>query len=268
MATIGALKRRAEELRQGINAGRAEIANFARGNEVYQGGSPNPSGTNGEYTPYYDAEYALTESDILGQKARAQSGARTASSRLESQYRTGISAVDRLREQALKTNTVSMADQGILRSGINIGQQGEIGRDYLEAVRELTSQKAMSQEDVENELAQQESDLSSNLMNAQLLRMQRETEYRLQQALRESELAADQEALAATQREIEKAKEEEKLKAQANGKFIPKGSTKKPTTKKPAAKKKTPAQLKRQIAKLKARNKTARANIKKKKKKK
>lgn len=250
MADMSALERRAKELREGITRSRYDLEAFQAGNNVYPGGNaPNPSGSN-QYTPYFNAAYELEKGGILGQQAQAQSGARSAIDRLTGQVTREGSALSKLREQALRSNKYGMADQGILRSGINIDRQSEIGRDFLEASQELQQGAAQGKQDIETELSMQEAGFNQQLIGAELNRAEQEKEYRIQQALREAELKADQEALAATEREIEELKNEKLPKASKAGKYTPPGAITKSFEQKQRE-----TQNKKLIAQAKAQNK-------------
>lgn len=245
MATLSALQRRAKKLRQGVSTSRRQLTSLTAGNNVYPGGNtPNPSGSNGT-TPYYDAEYDLTQQQIEGQRGRLQAAARTGLSRSETAERENRQELGRLRRRALEENEYTMADQGLVRSGINVGEQADIGKDYMLDMQDLARQFAQQREDVESELAMGEADLNQDLLFAQLERGEREKEWRLRRAELEAQIEADKEALEATREEIKLLKAEKKPKASASGKFIPAGTVKKKKNAKAANKKVSQAQAKR-----------------------
>lgn len=223
MATQSALEKRLRELRTGTATGRITPESYLRGSTVYsQGGSPNPSGSN-QYTPYNDTQYNLQVSDIERQRQRARSGATSALSRLQSDWQQTTGELKEAHGDSQTALKQRMADQGILRSGINVDQQGEIDQVFFDEYGRLARDVATQREDIERGLATAESDLETNLLQAQFDRAMREFEQRLEQARVEAQIIANRESTAALQEEMAAMKNV----PQANnaGKYLPNGTT-------------------------------------------
>lgn len=148
-----------------------DTENFARGNPIYPGGSPNPSGNTSirparKYipnapgpwnpqkpnvvdppplgNPVLDApvqagfERGRNDLQALAQQYMAQKEAQF--SRIDSDVATSQSRLGRGRELALDSLRQSLANRGILRSGINAEEQGKVQEGFNNSVADLQAQ--------------------------------------------------------------------------------------------------------------------------------
>lgn len=114
---------------------------------------PNTTGPTPADRLKFNAQYAGLYRNLDTQQAQLQSDRSTYLNRLTSDY--DVTAQEGERNQALARRLLQsrMADQGILRSGINVGAQGTLGEDYLRYMDELSRTKAQATTDVESETA-------------------------------------------------------------------------------------------------------------------
>lgn len=101
-----------------------------------------------------------------------------------------------------------MADQGILRSGINVGEQGKINENFTNAMNQLASSKGRDVEGLVRDFAGRRSGLQGQLMSDIRGQAQSELEKALEKARLESE------AKAAKQAQEENARQLAEMRAQ------------------------------------------------------
>jgi hypothetical protein len=96
----------------------------------------------------FDPAYAEKMREIASRRAGLESGFGLNQFRLGEDFRGVQSELGRGREEAIKALTQRMADQGMLYSGMNIGEQGKIGEGYQRAMGDITQQQTRGSEDL------------------------------------------------------------------------------------------------------------------------
>lgn len=171
----------------GIQDSRGAIGQFSRGSNVYNGGLPQatsgplfrtaPVGrpTTGPTPPAappamplpnqtpenipwgqlpFDQYYEANIRRLQGEEAGLGSEEEIARRRLQESFSQGQEGLGMGRAESLKQLAQSLADRGLIHSGINIGEQGEIGQDFLRGTSELEGGRARGLEDLIREMTQ------------------------------------------------------------------------------------------------------------------
>lgn len=131
---------------------RGRVGINSRGANVYNGGS------NAAVTGRMNAGWGLNPRfagqarDILAKRSGIGSNEEYQHRRLGEAYNTRLDDSERVRDLALKQNTERMSNQGLLRSGINVAEEGKIGDVYQREVDDASSWRARSLEDVARQI--------------------------------------------------------------------------------------------------------------------
>lgn len=143
----------------------------------------------------FNAQYAGMYRNLDTQQAQTQADRSSYLNRLTSDYDTTMAESERNQALARRLLQARMADQGILRSGINVGEQGELGEEYLRHIDSLNRARTGGVEDVESSTARALSQL--NMQREQLMFNQaRDEETRMREdAMAQAQAEAQQAAL-------------------------------------------------------------------------
>lgn len=98
------------------------------------------------------------------------------------------------RDQTLKGLQQKFADQGILRSGINVEQQGKVGQDYTRGIDELARSISGRSLERENQFKSAQNRFQERLSELQQQRAERQAEQDAEQARQQAEIQARQQA--------------------------------------------------------------------------
>ncbi len=165
---------------------------------------PEPTAT-GQYTfpsarrqrvPWetFNPEYHSTLTSILRRQSELGSEEELGRRRLEEEYGERTRGLGRSREEALRSLAESMAERGLLRSGIYVGEQGEIGEQYQRGLGELAGMRSRGLEDMARQFAQARSGLEEERTGMERQRAAYESQESLSEAQEEAERQAIQEA--------------------------------------------------------------------------
>jgi hypothetical protein len=125
-----------------------------------------------EFEPGFDfnPEYERAMNQIQAQEAQLRSEQELAQRRMNEDAQRNIRDINEWRDDSLEANTESMADRGLVHSGINIGQQAEIGEDYNKNLEQVNQALARGEEDLARHLAQQFNQLNLARQDAERYR--------------------------------------------------------------------------------------------------
>lgn len=143
----------------------------------------------------FNAEFEALLRQLAGEQSRAVSGANIGLSRLTQDFRQGVGDLERSRVENIDTLRNNLGSQGILRSGINIEEQGNINQDFGRGINYLGQQFARGQEDIQRGASDFLSQIQEQLGIAQAGATRTEAERQLQEALEQARLEALQRAL-------------------------------------------------------------------------
>jgi len=146
---------------QRINSGQATIgdARTAITGKAMKQSEPSPVGE--EVIPPSDVsfdfnpEYAAGMNQAGQMEANLRSQEELQNRRMAEDSQFAQQNANEFRDDSLEANTESMADRGLVYSGINIGQQAEIGEDYVKVSNEINKARARGEEDLARFLATQ-----------------------------------------------------------------------------------------------------------------
>lgn len=149
----------------------------------------------------YDPEFDRGIRDIQFELENVENNNRYADQQDEQEFTRDKYALDRSRDQSLEDLTTTMADRGILRSGINVAQQGKIGEQYVQNTDALSRRLAGNKEgrarnklETQSRAQRQIEDLEVNRTRAQAererIRAQEEAERVAQQKMLQDQQAA------------------------------------------------------------------------------
>ena len=130
----------------------------------------------------YDPVYENTINTIHQGIAGLESGKELSTRRVNEDF--DVASRDLAQNQTQKSSGLQhrMANQGIVRSGINVGQMGIQARDYQQDVGELEQGKARSIEDIQRDITTKAGEYQNQLSSAEIDRAGRQTQYELEQA--------------------------------------------------------------------------------------
>lgn len=205
---------------QGFKDSRSTAGQVSRGKNVYGGSLPSAPGAGGgptysiqptgpirptskpgvqadpqEQKPFgfsYNEAYAQSIRDLMEQKARAKNQAQTQQRYLREDFNEQKSDLQRQLEEALGQNTNRMATSGLLRSGINVGEQGRLGGEYQEALSDVSDWRSRQQEQIQSGLANYLSGLESQRGRLEKERAREEALRRQQESMRQAQAEANQ----------------------------------------------------------------------------
>lgn len=163
---------------------------------TFGGGTPSQGqDQNQPYTFGFNPAYAARMRQLQQQRAGLNSQMELGERRLGENYAFNMDALQRALDRNLEGNEQNMADQGILRSGINVRQQGRIGEDHQRGVSELAMQVARQREDMQRAYASSEQDIFNQIEQLEFQRAQEEAQQRREEEMRNAEMEAMQKAL-------------------------------------------------------------------------
>lgn len=125
-----------------------------------------------EFEPGFDfqPEYERAMNNIRGQEAQLRSEQEINQRRMNEDAQRNIRDINEWRDDSLEANTESMADRGLVHSGINIGQQAEIGEEYTKNTEQVNQALARGEEDLARHLSQQFNQLNQARQDAERFR--------------------------------------------------------------------------------------------------
>ena len=122
----------------------------------------------------FDPQYNETINQIEEQRAGLRSEEEVARRRMAEDRQLAEREASRLRDDSLEANIESMADRGLVHSGINIEAQQHIGEDYLRYTDEIQRAAARGEEDLARWLTQQRNRLQTAQGTAETQRAENE----------------------------------------------------------------------------------------------
>lgn len=121
----------------------------------------------------YDPEYEAEMDSLQELLAQITSGAQLQKSRANTDFLQGKNRLGTQRDELMEELEARMADQGILRSGININEQTKLGRRYQDEVGDLTQQSQRTLEDISRAFLGGKQQILSGQRQADTSRMRR-----------------------------------------------------------------------------------------------
>lgn len=202
---------------------RGRVGIMSRGANVYNGGSNaavvgrmSPGSIGGFNTKFQDQARGL-----MDRRSQLGSDEEYQSRRINEGYNSQLDNFERLREQAMTANTERMAGQGILRSGINLGQQGEIGGEFQRNVDTASSGRARSLEDVARAILSGHQGIENEWEGMERENTRYEAELARQRAEEEARRVAAEQAAEQQRRAIEAQIAAAQPRADATGSYRP-----------------------------------------------
>lgn len=141
----------------------------------------------------YDAQYDEAVRGIQGGLANLESNTNLAKQRAASDFETGKRNLAESHTKQLDTLRERLANQGILRSGINIGEQGRIGTEVAKRAGEMQQGYQRGVEDIDREYATRQQQFNSQLSQLNVDRARRESERQEQVSREEAQRKANEE---------------------------------------------------------------------------
>lgn len=147
----------------------------------------------------FNPQYAAAMRDIARQRAGMLDMQNRSTTRLNEDFSLGLENLGRNREQAVGTLQDNLASNGILRSGINLEQQGRINEGFLRDVNNTTQTRTRALEDLMVELTAANQNLFAREEQLNFQRAEADTETKLKQAAEEAQISSQNQALAQAQ---------------------------------------------------------------------
>lgn len=123
--------------------------------------------------------------------------------RLAEDWSQAKEGAGRWRDDTLKDWKYSTADQGIVHSGINIGQQGEIGQDYLRTMDDINQGKARGMEDLNRNWAEYQDQVNAQKREAEAQDQMYQNQIAREQAMAQAQAEASRQQQEAWQQQID-----------------------------------------------------------------
>lgn len=143
----------------------------------------------------YDAQFGAAQRAIQEQIAGLASEQELQTRRVNEDYETRRREMDQDRQRALEELEARMAGQGILRSGINVEQQGRLGQRFTEASGNLGTQRARSVEDIVRAITGRRQELQREHEQVGLERARANAQAAIEAALERARQQAQQEMI-------------------------------------------------------------------------
>lgn len=140
----------------------------------------------------FDPEYAQGLREIQEQLSGIQSQEELQRRRLGESYERQTGQVPELQEQELQRLRDQMASQGILHSGIFVGEQGDVRDQFKDYLEQLGTQKANALEDITRSATGAKQQLENQKSQLEIDRARREVESQRQQALEDAQRQAQE----------------------------------------------------------------------------
>lgn len=138
--------------------------------------------------PNYEETLRRVNEGLAGLTSQEEQGKR----RLDEDYASSMRQAGESHEQNIKALQERLANQGILRSGINVGEQGRYGQEYQKVQEGLGQAKSRGTEDMVRELTAQRQNLETERRLAESNRARSEAEFRDTLAREEAETEANE----------------------------------------------------------------------------
>lgn len=140
------------------------------------------------FNPRYEETIRSVNERLAGLTSQEEHGRR----RFDEDYSTNMTKLGEGHEKGITSLQERLANQGILRSGINVGEQARMGGEYQKAQGELGTQKARGIEDMVRELTGQRQGIETERRLAEADRGREEVDFRDTLAREESQREADE----------------------------------------------------------------------------
>lgn len=121
----------------------------------------------------YDAEYEAEMDSLRELLAQITSGANLQKTRANTSFLKNKNRLGSQRDELMEQLEAQMADQGILRSGININEQSKLGKRYQDEIGDLTQETQQTLEDVSRAFLGGKQQILSGQRQADTARMRR-----------------------------------------------------------------------------------------------
>lgn len=165
-----------------------------------------PSTSAGQQPPFsfsFSPLYEAAMRRIQGGLAGLSSSEELAKRRVEEQTAEQARGLDKQRDQFLESNMENMADRGLVRSGINLGQQAKIGEQYQGAMGQLGTEKARSLEEIAQQIAAQRQQFEDQTQSLEFDRAREEMDIRRREAESQAQTTAAQQQAREIRRQID-----------------------------------------------------------------
>lgn len=139
----------------------------------------------------YDQMHEMGLRDITRRESEVRSLEELARRRLLEDYGSGERDLNRVYGENLENLSQRMANQGILRSGINIQEQTDLGSTHGRQLEELTQGRARGEEDISRDVTGQMGQLTREKELLDYERTERVKQQELERAQREAEAKAN-----------------------------------------------------------------------------
>jgi hypothetical protein len=159
------------------------------------GGGPQTQAPNTPFALPYDPAFAEKMREIAARRAGLESGYGIAQQRIGEDFRGSESDLAEIRENTLKNLQNQFASQGILNSGINIGEQANVGREYQSELADLVQGRTRTFEDLTREFTGSQQGLQSEQEQAIYSRIRDAIPGLLERALGEAQGSVNQQFL-------------------------------------------------------------------------
>lgn len=143
------------------------------------------------------------ERDLNMGVQRGESDLMLANQRDESEYGRNVAELGQQHTRALTGHDEQMADQGIVRSGMNLTGRGRIGENFAKNSEALARRLSGSKEDRARQLQQMKADQQMKLGDLNVDRARIKTDREQQKAVDDAERSAEQVAAQAEQTRIQ-----------------------------------------------------------------
>lgn len=151
------------------------------------------------FSPLYEAAMRRIQGGLAG----LSSSEELAKRRVEEQASEQARGLDKQRGQFLESNMENMADRGLVRSGINLGQQAKIGEQYQGAMGQLGTEKARSLEEIAQQIAAQRQQFEDQTQALEFDRAREEMDIRRREAESQAQTTAAQQQAREIRRQID-----------------------------------------------------------------
>ena len=179
---------------------------------------PDPSEGTDVWRPF-DPEIAAIRRRLQEQRGLLQSQFSAGQQRINEDYQTQTDELGRQRTDAIDLLQDQLAGQGILKSGINLEEQGEIGQDYQRFLGQLGQMRNRSLEDLQGALSQGLQGVASEEQRLAFEEARLAHQQQLEEAQRQAELEAARESQKRLEEMIQQIPE-----VTREGRIVPKGS--------------------------------------------
>ncbi len=135
--------------------------------------------------PGYDPAFAAAETSLSRREAGIASEEELARRRMQEDYQLQESEAERARKRVQEELEARMAQQGILRSGINVGEQAEVGEEHQRFIGQLGQRRARGLEDLGRDVTRQREAIQQERAQLQMERARQQAQQQLEQLLQQ-----------------------------------------------------------------------------------